>query len=484
MESENSIDYVIKELKSVLIDGRKPDVYHMLETIDMTQDLRPLEEFVVEKKLIKSTQFHKRVNELRKIQKFQNDFGFDQPKTISEYINQMVKQKNGYVNPAKIFKMIPKVHLYGYEVTEEIKEAHNNIRFLSDAISSNNNDEIVFLSEIKTISLDYGLPFKSSDIDIAFTSWKNKAQHEVMIGVYSKLIFDKISKNKVEQDKSWNHMARAYFPDNELDEDFIIAAIKSFMWQVKRKASNQSIPLPTMLVITGAQESGKSTFVQHLIAHVKEAAGKTDFKTISNRKAYNLYSNLILYVEEMAGADKACIETIKDTITASTVPVNPLYTNTTIEVDQKATFIGNSNSPLGTIVSDSTGMRRYVEIIKNKRSNFEETNKVNWSELWNSVDDRENDPMDAFRNMLKDQQEENRDRTPIEMFFNSDEAKISELKKISEFYPSYRVYEEAYFPLHKYSLNRFSRTITNLIQAGTLPQWQLIKNPKGNTRAC
>lgn len=471
---------ILKNLKEI---AKPSNINEMLHTMDLEQDVTAIEDYIVENRIMTRSAFRNTVAQIRKDRAFSDKFNFDKPKTYSEYIQAMVAWKNGTVNSSKIFKMNPKLYIDGIEVTEESRK-DNDVRFISDAMMSNNNDEMSFLTEIKTIALDMELPFKSKEIDIAFDNWKNKQHFEVMKEVYMKLVFSKASMLKARETDAWRHMARAYFPNNELSEDFIVASIKSFMWQVKRKASNRCVPLPTMLVITGTQQSGKSTFVQHLINHIKEASGKTDFKTISNRKAYNIYNNLILYVEEMAGADKACLETIKDTITSNTIPVNPLYTNKTIEVDQKSSMIGNANQPLATIVLDSSGMRRYNEIIKNAPSIFEETAKVNWTMLWESVDDNLDDPMDEFRSVLKEQQEDNREKSPVEMFFNSDDIQVefanATERKIGDLYASYRVYEGNNFPNHTYNVNRFSRSVTSLIQAGMLKDWELVKNPKGN----
>ncbi|MBM0204063.1 hypothetical protein JNW90_13785 [Micromonospora sp. STR1s_5] len=223
----------------------------------------------------------------------------------------------------------------------------------------------------------------------------------------------------------WRELVEKCFDTSETSPDFVIAVLKKFMHQTKRKMAGLPVTMHLMPVILGPQGVGKSYFVHAMTAPLKETTLEVDFKMIEDDRNVEIWRSHVLFLDEMGYASKADIETIKHAITASVLTRRPMRTNLKDIVPQNATFIGCSNRELEQLIRDNTGIRRFVGIRYSSKPDWDFLNGVDWSLLWASVDAKQADPMKPFQAQLKEVQEESREIGRVEDWlrsFNPDTA--------------------------------------------------------------
>src|ERR1700712_1165560 len=187
-------------------------------------------------------------------------------------------------------------------------------------------------------------------------------------------------------EKVWLDIARNLFVCNEeTPAEFIVAVLKKFMHQVLRKLRGLPVNDHLMTVILGTPGKGKSTFVRAMLGPIKELVLAVDFKMIEDDRNIDIWNSYVLFLAEMGFASKANIDTIKNAITAETLTRKPLYTNSKVEIDQNATFIGCSNKELEQLIKDPTGIRRFIAIRFRNDPDWAFLNGIDWTLMWQSV---------------------------------------------------------------------------------------------------
>ncbi|MFM8313665.1 MAG: VapE domain-containing protein, partial [Deltaproteobacteria bacterium] len=165
-------------------------------------------------------------------------------------------------------------------------------------------------------------------------------------------------------------------PNHELD----VAVLKHFIWQVKRKLNDLPVDHHMMPVVVGPQGIGKSVVILKLLEPIKDLVGNPpDLATLGDAKNSSfLFRHYVLFFDEMARAQRADINKLKNLISSATIEYRPLYSNSIDKRKNTATFIGASNNGVADNINDPTGMRRFWEI--NARKNDEQ-----WHETSNDV---------------------------------------------------------------------------------------------------
>jgi hypothetical protein len=130
--------------------------------------------------------------------------------------------------------------------------------------------------------------------------------------------------SRAKADAAWNEIATKVFDTSEDEAGNIIAVLKKFIWQVKRKMR------PTDHQSPGASNPGASTRRQ------------IDFKMIEDDRNIDIWNSYILFLDEMGYASKANVDTVKHAITATNLVRRPMRTNNKVTVTQNASFIGAS----------------------------------------------------------------------------------------------------------------------------------------------
>lgn len=138
-----------------------------------------------------------------------------------------------------------------------------------------------------------------------------------------------------------------------------INQVRTKMVHGPEKVKNHQMP-----VFRSGQNAGKTTFVKKFLSPVNDFTAELAFNQITDdRNFFVMENNFVVFIDELAGASRTEINQLKSIQTASKKHVRTLNTNRVTPVAQNSTFIGCTNDPLASIISDKTGMRRYFEIV-------------------------------------------------------------------------------------------------------------------------
>ncbi|MBL0402903.1 hypothetical protein JKG68_02875 [Microvirga aerilata] len=277
-----------------------------------------------------------------------------------------------------------------------------------------------FERQLRILNDNLRLNFSRDAISDALTQWYENSKKARLFYLFGQVGMGRTrGVGVVGVDQMWTDLAEKVFDTSHDGPDFIIAVLKKFIWQVKRKIRNSAnVMLPVtnhlMPVILGPQGKGKSTFVNMFIAPLKELTLEVDFKMIEDDRNIDIWNSFILFLDEMGYASKANVDTIKNAITATTLTRRPMRSNSKVTVSQNATFIGCSNKTLAQLIKDPTGIRRFVGLQFSANPCWNTMNQIDYLKLWLSVDPNTEDPMLPFMDLLKDRQEEEREKGRVE----------------------------------------------------------------------
>jgi hypothetical protein len=194
----------------------------------------------------------------------------------------------------------------------------------------------------------------------------------------------------------------------------VLGVLKKFIWQTKRKMNGLTITNHLMAVLIGAQGKGKTTFVEALIAPLADLKVNTDFKAIDDERNIDLWTNYIMFFDEMGYATRTDVDTLKNKITCATLTRRPMRSNALEVVRQNATFIGCSNKELSQLIFDPTGVRRFAPLRFSDTPDWSFINSTDFSALWQSVELNAVDPCDAIMTELREIQEGARAKGKLE----------------------------------------------------------------------
>ncbi|QRM27901.1 VapE domain-containing protein [Microvirga sp. VF16] len=277
-----------------------------------------------------------------------------------------------------------------------------------------------FERQLRILNDDLKLGFSRDAISDALTQWYETSKKARLYELYGHIgAYPLLPKEIQDAEKVWHDLAAKVFDTSHDSEEFVIAVLKKFIWQTKRKIRNAPgtvLPVTNHLmpVLLGPQGVGKSTFVNKLITPLRELTLEVDFRMIEDDRNIDIWSSFILFLDEMGYASKANVDTIKHCITANHLARRPMRTNTKVMVQQNATFIGCSNKTVAQLIKDPTGIRRFVGLQFSSRPCWQTMNSIDYSLLWLSVDPNAADPMLPFMGFLTVKQEDEREKGRVE----------------------------------------------------------------------
>ncbi|MGH1587313.1 VapE domain-containing protein [Methylobacterium phyllosphaerae] len=349
------------------------------------------------------------------------------------------------------------------------------------------------MRQLRMISDKHRLGFTDRAINDAVIEWVEVARRERRFDLYMTLggPLPNIPQRE-EAERLWLDVAQRLFVTSEdMPVPFVVAVLKKFMHQVKRKLRSLPVYDHLMPVILGTQGKGKSTFVRAMLNPIKELMLGVDFKMIEDDRNIDIWASYVLFIDEMGYASKANIDTIKNAITAETLTRKPLYTNAKVEIEQNATFIGCSNKTLEQLIKDPTGIRRFVALQYHNDPDWEFLNALNWTQLWRSVDHEGPCPMAPFKLELAEVQEGSREMGRVEHWltdfdpvrapdFGSDGRGRVKAKLL---YDNFREFEDSYYPgPHKTSLTEWGHEMRRMEQAGQNTRFRHLGKVSGNVQ--
>lgn len=225
--------------------------------------------------------------------------------------------------------------------------------------------------------------------------------------------------------------------------DMDVAAYKHFIWQVKRKMNGLPIEYEMMLNIKGAQGAGKTYSTRRLCSPLKELVTERRLsELLDERNYYSLSKTYINIFEELAGASKTDIDSLKSLMSKREMTWRILSQNAHSFGHQNCTFISTANLSVAEAFYDPSGMRRFyeVEFMDADSIDRDYINNCNVEEIWQSVDHTAAYPLAAFKAELADKQEGLRQKNSVELYIENNPHEITDTfnVKAMNFYSSYK----------------------------------------------
>ena len=119
-----------------------------------------------------------------------------------------------------------------------------------------------------------------------------------------------------------------------------------------------------MLILTGVQGIGKSTFLRHLCPPQLRDYYSENLPDLHNKDSLaTLAENVIINVSELASFQKSDYNTLKGFLTLSSVKYRPAYGRYAMSMPRRASFCGDTNDD--RFLTDPTGNRRFWVIRAN-----------------------------------------------------------------------------------------------------------------------
>lgn len=204
-----------------------------------------------------------------------------------------------------------------------------------------------------------------------------------------------------------------------------------------------------------------------MTAPLADMLSEVDFQMLTDGKTADIWDSLILFIDEMGYFKMADVDAVKNVITSEHRTIRTMRSNHSSKIKNQATLIGCTNKSLGQLIRDETGGRRFAELLWSSTPDWEASNAVDWKMLWQSVDENAADPVIAagMMDLLREQQEDNRNASPVEIWARSHGAGFTDWTQASSLHIAYREWEKEAFPRADSSQTHFGRTLTNLINS-------------------
>ena len=225
-----------------------------------------------------------------------------------------------------------------------------------------------------------------------------------------------------------------------------ICFLQHCLWQVKRKALDKSVRNHLWLNLLGPQDNGKTTALRHLFTPFAAFQRDSSVADAIDERSYpSLEKALIVFCDELSKAEKASAGSVKRLVTAEYAETRTMRTHDTSNYLNRASFFSASNDPIGTLMADYTGMRRFVELGVLHKVDLDTIKKIDPFQVWKCVDEEKNDGYvneEEIKMELKALQAGLVEESPIETWFNeySDPNGVFVFKSTQELITSLNVF--------------------------------------------
>jgi hypothetical protein len=201
--------------------------------------------------------------------------------------------------------------------------------------------------------------------------------------------------------------------------DLITAGLLHFVWQVQRKAvgldvSNHLVPV----VWSAAQGTGKSTFVRHFCAPLKELfSPPVAIEDFIDTRFSSALAYAVIFLDEIPPLTPLQVDALKLTVSSEEVLRRQLGTSKKMRVRQRTTGIGTANGPIERYFPDPSGHRRFLSIEmvdgRNRPEIWAATTQFDFQRLWRMIDAKEPSPIVPFLEKLRAYQAKNAPQSPL-----------------------------------------------------------------------
>jgi hypothetical protein len=322
-----------------------------------------------------------------------------------------------------------------------------------------------FQREVRIVAREFLLPFGADELNDASERWYDEVCRDRLWQIKASIDYSDSVMVRQRGQASLRRLAETCFDCSD-GVDFVVAVFNKFIWQVKCKIEGLPVTDHLMPVLLGVQGNGKSTLIRKMLEPIAELVARADFSEITDNRNIRLWRNFVIFMDEMGWASKADVDTVKNVITADTLDRRPMRSNSLESVQQNATLIGASNSlELSDLIRDTSGTRRFASLTMIDQPDRSAVNDIDWSEVWQSVDETAADPMNAVRAVLQAKQEAERPKHPIEHWISMLDRKwmggalTNPNRKFtsSELHDAFREFEDLRFTGNRTHINTFSK---------------------------
>lgn len=260
---------------------------------------------------------------------------------------------------------------------------------------------------------------------------------------------------------------------------YAAAHLMATVWQAKRKMMGLQPWDHLMVLLTGRQGSGKSRLLAAFYDCVRELVRTPSFKQVTDERIVDLWTDsFVVFIDEMSGASRACINEVKHAITSETVERRPMGTNRLVRIPNNATFIAATNQEsLADNIRDDTGARRFAPIRMRDRSDWDAVNAFDWARLWRAVDPMGDHPMAPHKAALAARQEDEREKSAFEVWLDTlpNEHIAGRLRDrgdrfaTADLFDEYSRWESEFFPRLQSSVTAWGRAMVQVEKGGRNP---------------
>lgn len=155
------------------------------------------------------------------------------------------------------------------------------------------------------------------------------------------------------------------------------AFLAHFFWQAMMKlhrgpdsvvrAGNESV----LMLVSTKQKTGKSTSVRHIIGPLDDVGfvWRTNFNRLEDQFSFsNLAYNYIAWFDDVDRSTSINMGRFKQIITDNMVSYRAMYSQIETCLPKMVTFIATSNKAARELMNDTTGLRRFHQIMVNNNS--------------------------------------------------------------------------------------------------------------------
>lgn len=484
-------DDILSDLGAKLATNKPINIYEVVGLVDFSGDYLKVRDWLIDSRVCTKAEWRK-AEEYQKAVDFLGKF----PESASEYLDLWLEKHGITIDYKRKITTDQQIDYMGMSVTEALvnidkelsesndrnktKELESNKRLYENIVACKsvfiNTDDLNRKMRIKAKELN--LRFNQLDIDDVIQEWVKSQQPARKFEVYSGIMHDTSPTISAKSKGAWKDLIDSCFDTSTIGSEVVEAILKKFMWQVKRKMLGLDITNHLMPVILGPQGVGKTTFMERLVDPLHELKASTDFGQVTDDRNIDLWDNFVLVLDEMGYASKADIESVKHVITSPTLLRRIMRTNHAISIKQNATFIGASNKELEQLIRDETGVRRFVGIRFQNKPDWKKMNKVDFSLLWQSVDERGADPIVPHVEIMRKLQESARAMKPCEEWVRnlSSAFKKVEFEHESDWFRRYKEWEKDHYDKYRMDISEWRLELKRLIMhnGGKFPMEQSI----------
>lgn len=470
----DKIASIIQTLTASKLKGQKVDVRGAIRFLDPTEDNSAIRDWLVANADITPSAFNKIMASEAKRNRVEDELGFV-PNDVLDFVRRYTERNKISLSPRGTISR-NRAHKAGQEVIDiTTKDTCRETRMIYDVANATGDNLMSLARELRLISERLELGYRDQAINDALDTWQEEVNRESKIEALLSIAYTKGKPTGEAGQAMWLEMERACFNVQDTKPGFAIAVIKKFMWQVKRKARGLPVTNHLMPVISGAQGKGKTQFVLAMTRPLAQLMREVDFNLITDGKTTDIWSSLILFIDEMGHFTKTDVDVVKNVITSEDRTIRTMRSNSSAQVRNEATLIGCTNQSLELLIRDSTGVRRFAELVWRNDPDWEASNKLDWVMLWQSVDEEGPDPIFEanMADTMREQQESNRAQHPVEQWVREFAPSVKEWTLSADLHASYRLWEKDAAPRMDTGLLYFGKLLSNMIS--TMPDFPLEK---------